>query len=67
MAQRTSRHADENIPNQAANRKPAEGSREDVGASRDEAGGITNRPLAEEQDNQERLPPRGESKEGGHA
>ena len=34
------------VPNQAANKEPAEGSREN-------AGGITNRPLSEEQENQE--------------
>jgi len=43
-------------PNQAANKEPAEGSREN-------AGGITNRPLSEEQENQERVPPRGETKD----
>jgi hypothetical protein len=48
------------VPNPAANKEPAEGSREN-------AGGISNRPLEEEQDNQERVPPRGEAKEGGHA
>lgn len=47
-------------PDQAANKEPAEGSRENTG-------GITNRPLEEEQKNQERVPPRGEAKEGGHA
>jgi hypothetical protein len=52
--------SDQSVPNRAANKEPAEG-------SRDNAGGITNRPLEEEQDNQERVPPRGESKEGGHA
>ena len=58
---------DQSIPNQAANKEPAEGSRETVGASDDRAGGITNRPLPEETDNQNRVPRRGENKEGGHA
>ncbi len=31
------------------------------------AGGISNRPLEEEQENQSRVPPRGDSKEGSHA
>jgi hypothetical protein len=48
------------IPNQAANKEKAEGSREN-------AGGISNRPLSEEHANQERVPPRGDAKEGGHA
>lgn len=48
------------VPNQAANKEPAEGSREN-------AGGISNRPLEQERENQERVPPRGNSKEDGHA
>jgi hypothetical protein len=32
-----------------------------------EAGGITNRPLEEEDENQAAVPPRGESREGAHA
>jgi hypothetical protein len=97
---------DEMMPNQAANKEKAEGSRENVnlgdhggkldhsnGAEnpmergsgqvsqpnksqgsakdrkgrQDEAGGITNRPLSEEQREEEQLPPRGETKHGGHA
>jgi hypothetical protein len=56
---------EQDTPNQAANKEPAEGSRETAGA--DEGGGITNRPRSEEEENQERVPPRGENKEGGHA
>ncbi len=37
------------------------------GGRQDQAGGITNRPLSEERGNQEELPPRGQSKQGGHA
>jgi len=48
----------ESVPNRAANMDPAEGAREN-------AGGISNRPLEEEAN--DRVPPRGESKEGGHA
>lgn len=60
---------DQSPPNQAANRDPAEGPRDTVDAadSREDTGGITNRPLSEESDNQQRVPPRGDSKEGGHA
>jgi hypothetical protein len=47
---------DPDVPNQAANKEPAEGSREN-------AGGITNRALSEEPQNQERVPPRGETKD----
>jgi len=46
--------------NRPDNKEPAEGSREN-------AGGISNRPLSEEQQRQENLPPRGESKDGSHA
>ena len=48
----------ESVPNRAANMDPAEGAREN-------AGGISNRPLEEEA--KDRVPPRGDSKEGGHA
>jgi hypothetical protein len=54
---------DQSVPNQAANKEPAEGSRETVDANaRENAGGITNRTLDEEEDNQDRVPPRGETK-----
>jgi len=48
-------------PNQAANKEPAEGSRENAG------GGISNRPLSEEIGRQENLPPRGEARDDRHA
>ncbi len=48
------------VPNQAANKEPSEGSREN-------AGGITNRPLETEQENQNRVPPRGDARGDGHA
>jgi hypothetical protein len=51
--------ADNNVPNQAANESKAEGDRD--------AGGITNRPLGEELENQNSLPDRGKSREGAHA
>ena len=52
--------------NRPENKEPAEGSRETVmGGER--SGGITNRPLEQERDNQERVPPRGDNKEGAHA
>ena len=50
----------ESVPNRAADLDPAEGARES-------AGGISNRPLEEETNNQERVPPRGDSKDGSHA
>jgi hypothetical protein len=43
-------------PNQAANTQPAEASPESVES------GITNRPIEEEQREQQNLPPRGESR-----
>jgi hypothetical protein len=55
---------DQDTPNQAANKEPAEGSRENAA---DDAGGISNRPLSEEEGRQEKLPPRGEAKDGSHA
>jgi hypothetical protein len=55
---------DTDRPNQAANKEKAEGSRENA---TDDAGGISNRPLSEEEGGQERLPRRGEAKDGSHA
>ena len=54
------------MPNQAANKEKAEGSRENVGGSGD-AGGISNRPLSEEEGRQDNVPPRGQAKDGSHA
>ena len=67
--------ADEHTRNQ----DPAEGRRdtvddtearqryEDAEDQSSEGGGITNRPLEEEKQNQRDLPPRGTAKPGGHA
>ncbi len=68
--------ADKNAPNDASAKSKAEGDRWESDSEAverydettgDEGGGITNRPLGEEIDNQESLPPRGESREGAHA
>jgi hypothetical protein len=56
---------DQDTPNEASNKEKAEGSRENTGGER--GGGISNRPLDEEVENQDRVPPRGESKDGSHA
>ena len=53
---------DTSIPNQAANKEPAEGSRENQNVE----SGITNRPIEEEQREQQNLPPRGKSKDDLH-
>jgi hypothetical protein len=69
---------DQDTPNQAANKSKAEGERwtsdsetverrDRSDAGMDDSGGITNRPLDQEMDNQDRLPDRGESREGAHA
>lgn len=50
---------DKPMPDQAANKSKAEGERD--------SGGITNRPLSEEEENQAAVPERGESRDGGHA
>jgi hypothetical protein len=59
MAQDTQR--DDSMPNRSSNMEQAEGSRDTVRGS-DTGGGITNRPLEREQEEQERLPERGQSK-----
>lgn len=50
-------------------RPDAESGRTDTAGSRgqENAGGITNRPLDEEEENQEAVPEPGESREGAHA
>jgi hypothetical protein len=71
--------ADENAPNDASRKSQAEGERwqsdpdtverhdEAGGPAGDQGGGITNRPLEEEKENQASLPDRGKSREGAHA
>jgi hypothetical protein len=59
-------------PNDASMKEPAEGSRENVNTGGStpgtgSGGGITNRPLEQEQQEQRDLPPRGTSKDGSHA
>ena len=62
---------DQNRTNPAANKEKAEGSRENAGAGAQgestrrhyQPGGITNRPLDEERENQEEVPPRGRHKD----
>jgi hypothetical protein len=73
---------DKTIPNRAANTSKAEGDRwesdsetverrdRDMGRGEPagtQGGGITNRPIGEEQDNQQSLPERGESRDGANA
>lgn len=65
--------ADQDMPSRASNMEKAEGDRrndDDAPENRyDDRGGagITNRPLDEEVENQEEVPPRGKSKPGAHA
>lgn len=69
--------ADRNVPNDASAKSKAEGERwesdSDVVERYDQTtgdeggGGITNRPIGEEIENQASLPERGESQEGAHA
>jgi hypothetical protein len=54
---------DTSIPNQASNKEKAEGSRQNV----EDGGGISNRPIEEEQERQDNLPPRGKSRDDTHA
>jgi hypothetical protein len=69
-----SRQQDDQAPNHASSMEKAEGSRENVqgsGASGtgdgQEGAGITNRPIAQEHEEQDSLPPRGTAKDGSHA
>jgi hypothetical protein len=54
-------------PNAASAKEPAEGSRENVNTGEGAGGGITNRSIEEEEQEQHQLPPRGSSKDGTHA
>jgi hypothetical protein len=62
------KNQNQNQPSQNPNRKPAEGSRDNLRGNQDignenEAGGISNRPLEEENQEQRELPNRGQSRE----
>ena len=62
--------ADQDTPSRASNMEKAEGDREHAPETRYEerdGAGITNRPLAEEVENQKDVPPRGTAKPGAHA
>ena len=50
---------DTSIPNEASNKEQAEGSRDNQNVE----SGITNRPIREEQEEQQQLPPRGQSRD----
>ena len=65
----TTRQPTDSTPNRASSMEKAEGSRENVqeDGARQEAAGITNRPIEQEQEEQDSLPPRGKSKDGSHA
>lgn len=49
---------DTSVPNEQSRKQPAEGSRENVNTG--EESGIGNRPIEEEQRDQQNLPPRGD-------
>ncbi len=75
MSEQTRPEDDRTLPNRASNMEKAEGSRDNFTPA-DEAGGITNRPVPEEQQEQSEVPPRGQTagsqgrragREGGHA
>jgi hypothetical protein len=56
---------DTSIPNEQSRNDPAEGSRENVNTN--EESGVSNRPIEEEQREQQDLPPRGDRKDESHA
>jgi hypothetical protein len=70
--------ADKDTPTRSSNMEKAEGDRNTVsdtdtsrrsewGEGTSEGGGITNRPLGEENRNEQEVPERGDRKDGGHA
>jgi hypothetical protein len=52
---------------QRDNQQIADDNQQSGTVGQEDAGGISNRPLEEEEENQERVPPRGDRKEGSHA
>ena len=59
---------DTDRPNRQSNMEKAEGDRADAsGGGEKSQAGITNRPIEQEKDNQERVPDRGDRKGGAHA
>jgi hypothetical protein len=56
---------DTSVPDEPRRRDPAEGSRENVNTN--EESDISNRPIEEEQRDQQGLPPRGDRKDRTHA
>jgi len=62
-----SRRGSEEPPNSASEMEPAEGSRDIRPDHAQQGAGITNRPVEQEQQEQESLPPRGTSKDGSLA
>jgi hypothetical protein len=65
MSKQTSPEDRQPAPDDASTTEPTQGGRENT--SVEEGAGITNRPIEEEQREQQSLPPRGRNKEGGHA
>ena len=59
--------ADNELPNRQSNMEKAEGDRPSSTDETRGSAGITNRPVEEEQNNQDRVPDRGRSKPGAHA
>ena len=53
---------DDTMPNRSSNMEQAEGSRDTVRDNMEQGGGITNRSLDEEMNQQEQLPGRGRSR-----
>jgi hypothetical protein len=68
MADERNNRTDQDVKNPSATEQ-AEGSRESAqrGNVHQQAAGITNRPLEQEREEQDSLPPRGKSKDGSHA
>ena len=56
---------DTSVSNEQSRKQPAEGSRENVNTGEESA--ISNRPIEEEQRDQQNLPTRGDRKDGTHA
>ena len=64
----TEQNRNDDAPNHASSMEQAEGSRDIAKSGNAQQGaGITNRSREREDEEQHRLPPRGQNKDGGHA
>jgi hypothetical protein len=58
---------DTSVPDEQSRKEPVEGPRDGANQNDSVESGVSNRPIEEEQREQQDLPPRGDRKDGSHA